>query len=229
MALIVHALFPTLQGEGSRTGQPAIFVRLAGCNLWSGHAELRAKGAGDCAGWCDTDFVGGERLEGHDLAQRVIALAKAEGMAAPLVVFTGGEPLLQLASQYRQKDVSLLMQSLRLHGAEIALETNGTKEIPSWLGGFFDHVTVSPKGLRSDPGSVEHLRPLAEASDLKIVVPCPMPVEDLLAVYPGARLYFQPRDEGGDHGSDAFAQACRLAALHGGRVSIQTHKLMGLP
>jgi organic radical activating enzyme len=121
-----------------------------------------------------------------------------------------------------------LMKGLRDGGAEIALETNGTLSIPSWLVDYFDHVTVSPKGRRGAPASTEHLK-FVKANDLKIVVPCPMAVEDLLSLYTGASLYLQPRDDGGDVGAAALDEARLLAARHGGRVSIQVHKLLGLP
>lgn len=227
MSFSVREVFATLQGEGSRAGQPAIFVRLAGCNLWSGHEAHRARGRGDCAAWCDTQFVGGDLLSGDAVLNRIRALAAAEDMARPLVVFSGGEPLLQLARLGTEGEVIDLMDDLRAGGAQIALETNGTREMPPWLAPRFDHVTVSPKGLRGAGGSVDHLRPMV-AQDLKIVVPCPMLAAELIQLYPGATLYFQPRDDG-DGGRANLDQARHLAAHFGGRVSIQTHKLLGLP
>lgn len=231
MPLTVREIFPTLQGEGSRTGSPAIFVRLTGCNLWSGREDGRARGKGDCAAWCDTDFFSGEAMSGPELASKVLALAKAEGMNRPLVVFTGGEPLLQMGSPQKETEIRSLLSTLLQAGAETALETNGTRPMPRWLAPYWKHVTVSPKGLRSKPGSIEHLQAMA-ATDLKIVVPCPMSIPDLLDVYRGGLVFFQPRDDGAvptlNPGAN-LALARGLAALYGGRVSIQTHKLLGLP
>lgn len=228
MPFHVHEIFPTLQGEGSRTGCPAIFIRLAGCNLWDGIEEHRGSGTGDCARWCDTDFRRGDRMTVEDLVTTVADWALVEGMTRPLVVITGGEPLLQLRAHLG--DAERLLVALRRAGMDTALETNGTRPMPRELAPCWSHVTVSPKGLRAAPGSVDHLHPL-DAQDLKIVVPCPMAVEDLVKLYRGATLYFQPRDERVstlDPGAN-LALARKLAAQHGGRVSIQTHKLLGLP
>lgn len=229
MPFHVREIFVTLQGEGSRTGSPAIFVRFAGCNLWSGIEDQRNRGIGDCALWCDTDFHRGDRMTVEEIVGAVADRALAEGMISPLVVFTGGEPLLQFKRNVQ--DGERLLIALRRAGTETALETNGTQEMPHELAPLWSHVTVSPKGLRAVPGSTDHLRPLA-AQDLKVVVPCPIPVEDLRKLYPRATLYFQPKDEWGistlDPGAN-LALARRLAAQHGGRLSIQTHKLLGLP
>lgn len=227
MPFHVREIFPTLQGEGSRTGSPAIFIRLAGCNLWSGVEGHRDRGIGDCALWCDTDFLRGDRMTVEDLVRTIADLALVEGMSRPLVVFTGGEPLLQLSRD--PEESAHLLTALRRAGMETALETNGTHPMPRAIAPCWSHVTVSPKGLRAVPGSVDHLHPL-DAQDLKIVVPCPMPVEDLVKLYPGATLYFQPRDDqDGSTGRSHLQEALGLARRFGGRVSIQTHKFAGMP
>src|SRR5205807_328229 len=102
MKYAIKEIFYTLQGEGAQTGRAAVFCRFAGCNLWSGREQDRAKGTGGCSMWCDTDFVGtdgpgGGRFDTPEaLARAVRAAWEGEGDARPLVVCTGGEPLLQL-------------------------------------------------------------------------------------------------------------------------------------
>lgn len=226
MDLRVREVFATIQGEGSRTGSPAVFIRLAGCNLWSGHEEGRAAGRGDCAAWCDTQFIGGERMTGAALADRALQVAEDAGMVRPLFVVSGGEPLLQLGSGRRAAHALELLDRLRAVG-ETALETNGTRPMLDWLAPKWDHVTVSPKGLRAAPGSVEHLRAF-KVTDLKVVVPCPMEIAALAALYPHDHLYLQPRDDG-EQGRANMAEAQRLAATLGGRLSVQTHKYIGVP
>src|SRR6478672_4452747 len=123
MSFAVKEIFYTLQGEGAQTGRPAVFCRFAGCNLWTGREEDRA--AAVCA-FCDTDFVGTDGVGGGKFAT---ADALADAVAAhwprgasptarPLVVCTGGEPLLQLTAE--------LVQAFHARGFEVAIETNGT-------------------------------------------------------------------------------------------------------
>jgi 7-carboxy-7-deazaguanine synthase len=138
MRYLVKELFYTLQGEGVNAGRPAVFLRFAGCNLWSGREADRTAAACD---FCDTDFVGtdgpgGGRYESaRDLARAAAnAWPAAEG-ARPFVVCTGGEPLLQL-------DVPLV-EELHRAGFEIAVETNGTRPVPPGV----DWVCVSPKAV----------------------------------------------------------------------------------
>jgi organic radical activating enzyme len=227
-------MFSTFQGEGSRAGQPAIFVRLAGCNLWSGLEQDRQTGKGDCARWCDTDFAKGDPYEREALVEEVARLAQADNLDRVLVVLTGGEPLLQIG----KPDGHLLVDAMRRRGWEVALETNGTRPVPHELAPILSHVTVSPKALRGQTNtplaSTDHLQSFA-AQDLKIVVPCPMPVESLRALYPRAALYFQPKDLGGREpdgngpGHFYLDEALRNARRYGGRVSLQTHKFAGMP
>ena len=125
MTYAVKEIFYTLQGEGANTGRPAVFLRFAGCNLWSGREEDRASAV--CQ-FCDTDFVGGSKFSSAD---QLAAAVSAEYPGAPprgqprFVVCTGGEPLLQLDR--------LLIDQLHALGFEIAVETNGTIEAPAGL------------------------------------------------------------------------------------------------
>lgn len=138
MSYAVKEIYYTIQGEGLNGGRAAVFLRFSGCNLWSGRAEDRGKGRGGCSAWCDTDFVGtdgplGGRYETpQDLAVHVHGLwPKGEGV--PLVVCTGGEPLLQLDTA--------LIEALHRVGFEVAIESNGTVVVPPGI----DWVCISPK------------------------------------------------------------------------------------
>lgn len=138
MAYSVKEIFFTLQGEGLNAGRAAVFLRFAGCNLWTGREGDRGRGLGGCSRWCDTDFVGtdgsgGDKyLAASDLAAAVASLwPTARG--ARLVVCTGGEPLLQLDAE--------LVENLHLRGFQVAVETNGTIAVPEGI----DWVCVSPK------------------------------------------------------------------------------------
>ena len=132
----VKEVFPTLQGEGTHAGRPAVFVRFAGCNLWSGRTDDRSGPA--CAQWCDTAFVGtdgenGGRYDADELTTLIDQLWRSG--ERPFVVLTGGEPTLQVDDALRN--------SLWEIDAVVAIETNGTTDTDlSWL----DHVCVSPKG-----------------------------------------------------------------------------------
>jgi 7-carboxy-7-deazaguanine synthase len=130
----VKEMFYTLQGEGTHTGRAAVFCRFAGCNLWSGREQDRAKA--DCQ-FCDTDFVGvdgeggGKFTTADDLADACAQVAGTS--AARFVVLTGGEPMLQVDEA--------LIDALHARGFEIAIETNGTVPVPRAI----DWICVSPK------------------------------------------------------------------------------------
>lgn len=139
----VKEIFYTLQGEGANAGRAAVFCRFSGCNLWSGREVDRGHGAGSCSQWCDTDFVGtdgnggGRFKTAGELAQAIRNTWpgpwRSQGSSVnPLVVFTGGEPLLQLTSE--------LAHNLA-RDFEIAVETNGT----IWAPWYIDWLCVSPK------------------------------------------------------------------------------------
>lgn len=132
MSYTIKQVFVTLQGEGGRAGQRSVFIRFAGCNLWNGKPEDREKGAGACAGWCDTDFFGGDKL---DLAALLANAEDAWGTVGgqKWAVLSGGEPTLQVDTP--------LIEAFHAAGWLLAMETNGTRTAPRGV----DWVTVSPK------------------------------------------------------------------------------------
>ena len=147
----INSLFFTIQGEGYHTGTVSVFCRFAGCNLWSGKEKSRPKAA--CR-FCDTEFVGmgGENGGRYSTKELVDKLVELWGDSPnPFVVFTGGEPLLQLNEE--------LIQACKAKGFYIAVETNGTKKLPQGI----DWVCLSPK-----PRSK---RILTKASELKLIFP----------------------------------------------------------
>jgi 7-carboxy-7-deazaguanine synthase len=211
MTYAVKEIFYTLQGEGANTGRPAVFCRFAGCNLWTGREEDRADAT--CR-FCDTDFVGidgpggGRFATAADLARAVAAAWPSASESKPLVVCTGGEPLLQLDSP--------LVDAFHDGGFEVAVETNGTVEPPAGI----DWLCVSPKA---------GARLLVDAGDeLKLVFP-QQGVDPAAYEALGFRHYFlQPMD-----GSDRevyTAAAVQYCLDHPRwRLSLQTHKLLGIP
>ena len=205
----VKEMFLTLQGEGLQAGRRAVFLRFAGCNLWSGREADRE--TAQCT-FCDTDFVGTDGTDGGRypdaaaLADRALALW-AGAAATPLLVVTGGEPMLQLDTD--------LIAALKARGFEIAVETNGTLPAPAGL----DWICVSPKA-----GTEVVQR---RGDELKLV--WPQPGIDLAALeqWDFAHRLVQPLD-----GADAAAaqQACidLVLARPAWRLSLQTHKLIGV-
>jgi 7-carboxy-7-deazaguanine synthase (Cx14CxxC type) len=213
MPYAVKEIFYTLQGEGANAGRPAVFCRFAGCNLWSGREEDRA--AATC-GFCDTDFVGtdgdggGKFATAEALAAAVAATWRAPLPASPppLVVCTGGEPLLQLDAP--------LIDALHAEGFEVAVETNGTLPAPAGL----DWICVSPKA-----GA-----PLVQTTgdELKLVFPQAGGEPERYRQLGFRHFYLQPMD-GPDlerHTAEAVAYCLAHPAW---RLSLQTHKLLGIP
>ena len=201
----VKSIFPTLQGEGAHAGRPAVFVRLAGCNLWSGREADRGNGPGSCSAWCDTDFLGGERLAAAEVARRCADLWP--GRAHRFAVLTGGEPALQVDH--------LLVDSLHRFGFEVAIETNGTRELP----GNLDWVTVSPKA------GTEIVR--RRGGELKLVWPQEGldPAEFLGWSF--ERFYLQPMD-GPDREANTKLCLDYCRANPAWRLSVQVHKWLGI-
>ncbi|MCB0322448.1 MAG: 7-carboxy-7-deazaguanine synthase [Bdellovibrionales bacterium] len=154
MSYQVKTLYYTLQGEGARAGRPAVFCRFAGCNLWNGRDQDRAKAK---CWFCDTDFVGTDGIGGgsfpdaNALASAIASQWPKDERGRPYVVFTGGEPLLQLDEA--------LLTAVKAAGFETSVETNGTLPAPAGL----DWITVSPK-----PGAPVVLR---RGNELKLVYP----------------------------------------------------------
>jgi len=216
--LYVVKVFSTVQGEGSLAGTPAVFVRLAGCNLWVGTEDTRDTGRGDCAAWCDTQFSRGQAVP---LPQVLEEIGKcATGMACPLVVITGGEPMLQL----RKPAGKLFVRLLFLAGYDVSIETNGMIQAD------FDqpvHITVSPKAIRSDPTTVDHISQ-RRGDVLKVVWPTTLPLKEM-DEWSFQDKYLQPRDSGeAVPGSTQLSECIEKASVLGWRVSFQTHKMVGL-
>jgi 7-carboxy-7-deazaguanine synthase len=214
VAYSVKEIYYTLQGEGARTGRAAVFCRFAGCNLWTGREEDRATAA---CNFCDTDFVGTDGPGGgrfslaSDLALAIrtswdTGSGGSACPAEPYVVFTGGEPLLQLDEP--------LLEACHGLGLETAVETNGTIPPPRGV----DWLTVSPK-----PQSELVVR---RGDELKLVYPQAVSPETLVGL--DFRLfYLQPMD-GPEHRENVrrAIEYCRKHPLW--RLSLQTHKLVGI-
>ena len=211
MTYSVKERFYTLQGEGAQAGRPAVFLRFAGCNLWSGLEKDRA--AAVC-NFCDTDFGvdgdgGGKFSSPESLVDHVAAVwpHPLPGGGA-FVVCTGGEPLLQLDAP--------LIAALHVRGFEVAVETNGTIAAPDGI----DWICVSPKGRA----------PLVQASgdELKLVYFQPDAPPERFAELDFGRFYLQPMD--GPELSRHTAAAVAYCKAHPRwRLSLQTHKLIGIP
>lgn len=212
MSYAVKEIYTTLQGEGAQTGRAAVFLRFAGCNLWSGHEADRASAA--CR-FCDTDFVGvdgpggGRFADAASLATAVTAAWTAPGPdgGRPLVVCTGGEPLLQIDDA--------LVAALHGEGFEIAVETNGTRPAPAGL----DWITVSPKAGTD--------LVLTSGHELKLVYPQAGAEPALYECLAFAAFFLQPMDGPDRDRNVALATAWCLAHPRW-RLSLQTHKLIGL-
>ncbi|MBU3580728.1 7-carboxy-7-deazaguanine synthase [Polynucleobacter sp. AP-Capit-er-40B-B4] len=213
----VKELFPTLQGEGAHAGRAAVFCRFAGCNLWSGREEDRATAI--CQ-FCDTDFVGSDGFGGGKF-DAAISLADAietawrstsAGPQQRYVVFTGGEPLLQLDDE--------LIAALHQKGFAIAIETNGTMKVPKGV----DWVCVSPKA-GSD-------LIVLQADELKLVIPQQdhADLEKIMARFEKMdyrNRFLQPMD-GSDlkSNTELAVSLCQKRPLW--RLSLQSHKLIGI-
>ena len=210
MSYAVKEIFLTLQGEGGQAGRAAVFCRFAGCNLWSGREEDRA---GAVCTFCDTDFVGmdgqgGGRFTSAEALAQAIATSWKGGSNDRLVVCTGGEPLLQLDGP--------LIAALHSAGFSIALETNGTIAAPEAI----DWICVSPK---SDA-------PLAQTSgqELKLVYPQIGVDPERFEALAFERFLLQPMDGPAREENTKAAVAYCLAHPRW-RLSVQTHKYLGLP
>ena len=212
MSYKVKEIYYTLQGEGMQAGRSAVFCRFTGCNLWSGREQDRSKA--QCK-FCDTDFVGtdgpggGRFADPQSLSQAIQDHWQGQS-GKPLVVFTGGEPLLQLDQA--------LIDTLHQRGFEIAVETNGTQKAPSGI----DHICVSPKANAP--------LVLTEGHELKLVYP-----QTELQAQPECfthlkfkHFYLQPMD--GPQKAENTQAAIKYCLKHPQwRLSLQTHKYIGIP
>lgn len=203
MTYSVKELFYTLQGEGAHTGRAAVFCRFSGCNLWSGLEKDRT--TADCT-FCDTDFVGGEKFKtAEELAEKAWSLWPDGGK--PYIVCTGGEPLLQLDAP--------LIKAFQDKGFEVAVETNGTLPAPKEL----DWVCVSPKDLNQFVQT--------SGDEIKLIYPQqavkPQDVEHLDYI----NFFLQPLDKTGEDHVDEVIDYCKSHPKW--RLSLQTHKIIGIP
>ncbi|XLZ71342.1 7-carboxy-7-deazaguanine synthase [Massilia sp. SR12] len=210
MTYSIKEIFYTLQGEGAHAGRPAVFCRFSGCNLWTGREQDRASAV--CQ-FCDTDFVGTDGERGgkfatpQALAQEIDSLWPA-GAGHKYVVFTGGEPLLQLDAA--------LIDAMHAVGFTIAIETNGTLEVPAGV----DWICVSPKmGSKLVVG---------KGNELKVVIP---QKDQDLAAYEGLdfeNFFVQPMDGPLAAFNTTLAiETCKRNPKW--KLSLQTHKLLNIP
>lgn len=214
----VKEIFYTLQGEGANTGRAAVFMRMAGCNLWTGREADRSRAI--CQ-FCDTDFVGtngpggGRFASADDLAEAVARTwasgshGRSEGQ--PMVVCTGGEPLLQLDEP--------LLAALHARGFTVAIETNGTLPLPDGAERV-DWICVSPKAGTD--------LALTAGDELKLVYPQPGAEPERYQELGFRHLFLQPMD--GPTRAANTDLAVRYCMDHPRwRLSLQTHKLLGIP
>lgn len=212
MTYSVHEIYYTLQGEGAHTGRPAVFLRFAGCNLWTGREQHRAEAV--CR-FCDTEFVGtggpggGKFADAAVLAEAVLAAWPADAGGSPYVVCTGGEPLLQLDEA--------AIDALHAAGFEVGVESNGTVAAPRGI----DWLCISPKGSAA----------LAqrEGDELKLVYPQPEPEAQpsQFEHLPFAHFFLQPLDNA-DRDDNTRRCIAYCLAHPRWRLSLQTHKVVGI-
>jgi 7-carboxy-7-deazaguanine synthase len=212
MAYAVKEIFYTLQGEGANTGRPALFCRFAACNLWSGLERDRTDAV--CR-FCDTDFVGtdgpggGKFASPESLAEAVTRAWKGTGPATGrFVVCTGGEPLLQLDDA--------LIDAFHEHGFTVAVETNGTLPAPAGL----DWICVSPK---ADAELV-----LTAGDELKLVYPQAGAPPERYVGLSFTHRFLQPMDGNARDANSRKAVDYCLSHPEW-RLSVQTHKYLGIP
>ncbi len=210
MTYAVKELFLTLQGEGAQTGRRAVFLRFSGCNLWSGREQDRATAV--CS-FCDTDFIGtdgdgGGKFKTPESLATAAAAVWGETPDHRLIVCTGGEPLLQLDPP--------LIDALHARGFSIAVETNGTRTAPAGI----DWTCVSPK---ADAPLL-----LTTGNELKLVYPQAKAMPERFENLAFAHFFLQPMD--GPAQTENTAAAIRYCLAHPQwRLSLQTHKLTGMP
>ncbi|WP_369060966.1 7-carboxy-7-deazaguanine synthase [Caulobacter sp. 73W] len=210
MTYSVKEIFLTLQGEGGQAGKAAVFCRFAGCNLWTGREQDRAKAV--CT-FCDTDFVGtdgegGGKFATPDALADAVAAAWTGGPDDRLVVITGGEPMLQLDAP--------LIDALHSRGFMIAVETNGTLPAPDGI----DWICVSPK---ADAAVVQ-----TRGQELKLVYPQALADPSRFEHMDFERFYLQPMD-GPDQLENTQKAVAYCLSHPKWRLSVQTHKYLGLP
>ncbi|MDI9334366.1 MAG: 7-carboxy-7-deazaguanine synthase [Cytophagales bacterium] len=217
MSYQVKEIFYTLQGEGANAGRPAVFCRFAGCNLWSGREQDRSTAV--CQ-FCDTDFVGvdgtlgGKYASAEELATQIEAQWPTSQHAHRFVVFTGGEPLLQVDSA--------LLDALHSKGFRIAVESNGTIAAPTSASGGIDWLCVSPKAGAT----------LVQTTGQELKLVWPQAAIDLTALAELAfeHHFLQPMDNLDPVRNKKNTQECIQICLQHPiwRLSMQTHKVTGI-
>jgi len=211
MRYSVKEIYYTLQGEGAQTGRAAVFLRFAGCNLWSGLEKDRDQAI--CQ-FCDTDFVGtdgpngGKFSDAASLARAVRAQWPGHVRGKPYVVCTGGEPLLQLDSA--------AIAAFKERGFEVGIETNGTLLPPAGI----DWICVSPKA--------DAEQKLKRGDELKLVYPQEKALPERFADQDFTHFFLQPMDNVSRAANTEAATAYCLSHPQW-RLSLQTHKLLGIP
>lgn len=205
MTYLVNDVFHTIQGEGTWTGSAAVFCRFSRCNLWTGLEKDRGRAV--CQ-FCDTDFVKADKYTLTELVARIRCLWGSA--AAPMVVFTGGEPFLQVDSQ--------LTSELGKFGYFIAAETNGTQHRPEGI----HWLCVSPKA-----GTTLHPS-CTEGDELKLVYPQVGAEPELFEHLEFGTFWLSPMD--GPNLTENTAKAVEYVLEHPQwRLNIQTHKVIGIP
>ncbi len=210
MTYTAKEIFLTVQGEGGQAGRAAVFLRFAGCNLWSGREQDRATAV--CS-FCDTDFVGtdgpgGGKFRTPEALACAVADAWRGGEGGRLVVCTGGEPLLQLDGP--------LIDALHTQGFEVAVETNGTIAAPAGI----DWICVSPK---ADAPVVQ-----TSGQELKLVYPQSGVDPTRFEHLDFERFYLQPMD-GPERDANTHEAVAYCLSHPRWRLSVQTHKYIGVP
>lgn len=205
----IKEIFYSLQGEGAHSGRPAIFCRFAGCNLWSGREQDRDSAVCD---FCDTDFIGtdgnnGGKFSDAETLVKFLARLWPTDMTHRYVIFTGGEPALQLDDA--------LIEACHAADFEIAIETNGTKPLPAGI----DWVCVSPK---ADAELV-----ITSGDELKLVYPQRLAMPERFESLAFQHFYLQPMD--GPLREIHTRDTVQYCMDHPRwKLSLQTHKLLGI-
>jgi len=204
MTYQVKEIFYSLQGEGANTGRAAVFCRFTGCNLWSGRAEDRANAK---CNFCDTDFVGGEKFNKATKLAQDLSNHWPKNAGQKFVILTGGEPSLQVDQP--------LIAALHELDFKVAIETNGTQNIPDGL----DWITVSPK-------ATEKLA-ITHGDELKLVYP-QIDVDPAIFVDLDFEHFFLQAMDGEDQAAN-LVMAMEYCQEHPSwRLGLQTHKLLNI-
>lgn len=206
----IKEIYYTLQGEGYHTGRPAIFIRFSGCNLWSGQEKDRKKAI---CNWCDTDFLGtngtnGGKYSAKNIKKKILDLWPLNVESLPYVILTGGEPLLQIDDK--------LVRNIHEAGFEIGLETNGTLNPPDGI----DWICVSPKA------NTDLI--LLKGNELKVVYPQSGINPRIYEKLQFEHFFIQPMD-GTDQKKTTKKSKDFVMKNPVWKLSIQTHKILGIP